>query len=124
MLKIECNPYQGVVSWDDPTTADIKASASLLAKAMPKLTPFILSPQATFRQVTMNRVDIGLWTVGARTLALAANMNYATTNVDLASLGLHTTAAIEQVFESGMSSASGRNRLTFGAVGSGAFIVE
>ncbi|KAF5329520.1 hypothetical protein D9619_009061 [Psilocybe cf. subviscida] len=113
----------GVVSWDDPTTPEIKASASLLAQAMPKLTPFILSSEATFRQVTVNRVDVGLWTVGARTLVLAANMNYATTNVDLASLGLHATAAIEQVFKSGTSSAPARDHLVFGAVGSGAFIV-
>jgi hypothetical protein len=123
LLRIEYNFISGVVSWDDPTTPDIKASASLLAKAMPKMTPFILSPAAKFRQVTVNRVDIGLWTVGTRTLVLAANMNYATTNVDLASLGLHATAAIEQVLNSGASSASAGNRLAFGSVGTGAFIV-
>ncbi|KAF8188635.1 hypothetical protein BJ912DRAFT_967980 [Pholiota molesta] len=35
----------GVMSWDDPTSTDIKASASLLALSMPKMTPFISAPQ-------------------------------------------------------------------------------
>ncbi|KAF9239478.1 hypothetical protein BU15DRAFT_46639 [Melanogaster broomeanus] len=32
----------GVVPWDDPTPADIKASASAFAMSLPKITPFLL----------------------------------------------------------------------------------
>ena len=51
----------GIVPWEDPTPADIKASASSLALALPKMTPFIFNPTASFQRTTLNRVDIGLW---------------------------------------------------------------
>ncbi|KAF5329517.1 hypothetical protein D9619_009064 [Psilocybe cf. subviscida] len=113
----------GVVSWDDPTTADIKSSASLLAKAIPRMTPFILNPAATFRHVTSGGVDIGLWTVESSTLVLAANMNSATASVAISpSLGLNPTT-VTQVLNSGASVDSTKSHFTFNSVGSGAFIV-
>ncbi len=49
----------GVMSWDDPTSTDIKASASLLALSLPKMTPFILNPRrvlpANYRQPRRRR---------------------------------------------------------------------
>ncbi|KAF8970629.1 hypothetical protein BDZ97DRAFT_54254 [Flammula alnicola] len=92
----------GVVSWDDPTTPDIKASASLLALSLPKMNPFILNPSATFRQVTINRVDIGLWKVGAETLVLATNMNYFSVSISIRDLGLPSPGiSVTQVLDSG-----------------------
>src|SRR6266581_7486625 len=43
---------KGSISWNDPTTPDIKASASAFASALPELTPFLLSSQLT--QPTVN----------------------------------------------------------------------
>ncbi|KAF9474514.1 hypothetical protein BDN70DRAFT_908482 [Pholiota conissans] len=115
----------GVMSWDDPTSTDIKASASLLALAMPKMTPFILSPSATFRQVTINRVDIGLWKVGGQTLVLASNMNYFNVSIGFRDLGLPSPQlSVNQVFNSGALVDPSRQHLVFGSVGSGGFIVH
>ena len=44
---------------------------------------FILHPHASFTHAVVDRVDVGLWTVGARTLVLATNLNYAQAKVDL-----------------------------------------
>nr|GAT56229.1 predicted protein [Mycena chlorophos] len=117
----------GVVSWDDPTTADIKASASGLAKALGStMNAFILSPQASIRQITLaNGVDIGLWTVGSETLVLATNINYENESVSLAQLGLprgHVDA--KQVFASGASLSKDGDTILFGSVGSGGFIIS
>jgi hypothetical protein len=86
------------------------------------MTPFILNPAATFRQVTVKRVDFGLWTVGAETLVLASNMNYATVTVHLTDLGLPTASITSQALDSG--AVGDRTGLTFESVGSGAWIVK
>ncbi|GLB44489.1 hypothetical protein LshimejAT787_1701160 [Lyophyllum shimeji] len=113
----------GVVSWDDPTSADIKASASLLARSLPKIIPFLTNPAASFRQETLNRVDVGLWTVGPETLVLASNMNYATATVQLSGLGLKSKG-ITQVLDSGAVVSPDQAGFTFESVGSGAFVVK
>jgi hypothetical protein len=113
------------VSWDDPTPDDIKASASTLALAMPNMTPFILSPNASFKQITINRVDFGLWTVGSETLVLGTNMNSGNTNITLSQLGLPATGSssgISQVLDSGALLDGARNNLLFTGTGSGAWI--
>ena len=116
---------KGVVSWDDPTTSDIKTSASLLALSLPKITPFIFYPFATFRQITTNRVDIALWIVGAETLVLATNMNYFSAEVSLRDLGLANAILVTQVLDSGAAiDPSTESDLLFDSVGSGAFIVK
>lgn len=110
----------GVIPWDDPTSSDIKASASTLALALPKMTPFILNPSATFRQtLTSDLVDIGLWTVGSQTLVLLTNTKYQATTVELGSLGLK--GSVTQVLDSGAELIEGGISLT--SVGSGGFIV-
>ncbi|KAJ7270039.1 hypothetical protein B0H12DRAFT_1094145 [Mycena haematopus] len=112
----------GVTSWDDPTTADIKASASSLALALKNMKAFILSPTATIRQVTFpNGIDVGLWTVAGQTLVLATNINYENLSISLAQL--HLSGTVHQVFDSGASVSSDSRTLHFGSVGSGAFIV-
>ncbi|KAF8890734.1 hypothetical protein BD779DRAFT_1671264 [Infundibulicybe gibba] len=110
----------GVVSWDDPTTPDIKASASLLARSLPQMTPFIFDPVAVFRQITVNRVDVGIWTSGSKILVLASNMNYFVVPITLADLGL-SAGAISQVLDSG-AKINGKG-FTFESIGSGAFIL-
>ncbi|TFK71552.1 hypothetical protein BDN72DRAFT_869928 [Pluteus cervinus] len=115
----------GVISWDDPTSTDIKASASTLALALPNMTPYILSPSATFSQITLRDVDYGLWTVGPNTLVLAANMDYSTQTVTLAELGLaNGVGRIMQVFDSGSHVNADGRTLSFDSVGSGGFIVK
>ncbi|KDR78230.1 hypothetical protein GALMADRAFT_245305 [Galerina marginata CBS 339.88] len=115
----------GVVSWDDPTSADIKASSSALGLSLPKMTPFILNPSATFKQVTINRVDIGLWTVGGQTLILATNQNYFSVSVSLKDLHLPSPQpAASQVLDTGAKIDPARAHLLFDSVGTGAFIVK
>jgi hypothetical protein len=118
------------VSWTDPTTADIKSSASLLALALPSITPFLFSPNTTFTQYTSpGRIDVGLWTDGGKTLVLASNLNYANATLDLAGVpdvpgeisggGWHTS----QVLDSGGVVLDGTT-MEFQSVGSGGFILS
>ncbi|KAI8996265.1 hypothetical protein BD414DRAFT_477309 [Trametes punicea] len=114
----------GVVSWNAPTTDDITASAAALSRSLTVMKEFILSPYATFKHATINRVDVGSWTVGERTLVLATNLNYATASFDLNKLGggLAQKALVsQQVFDSG-AKLSG-HVITFESVGTGGFIL-
>ncbi|KAJ4480847.1 hypothetical protein J3R30DRAFT_3287655 [Lentinula aciculospora] len=125
----------GVVSWDDPTPDDIKASASSLAKALTSgsspLAAFILDPFTTFRQVTTQTgIDIGLWTLDGTTLMLAANMNYENATIEAAELGLGKGndgfgGGLKKVFCSGVCDASDLKKsvIVLGSVSSGAFIL-
>ncbi|KAK0189405.1 hypothetical protein F5146DRAFT_1050825 [Armillaria mellea] len=113
----------GVVSWDDPTSADIKASASALALSLPKITPFILNPKAKFQQVTTSDfIDVGLWTVGKETLVLATNLDYEEKVLFLAQVGIAEEVA-EQVFDSGAQVYVGGFSVILEPVGSAGFIV-
>lgn len=120
--------WVGVVPWDDPTTTDIKASASSLALALPKLTPFIASPVATFHQILTNDlVDVGMWTVGPETLVLATNTKYNETTIhlpDLESKLFGGRFSVTQVFDSGAKVTSDGKGITFESVGSGGFVVK
>ncbi|KAK7057590.1 hypothetical protein R3P38DRAFT_2841901 [Favolaschia claudopus] len=112
----------GVTSWDDPTTADIKASASSFALAVQKMKAFILSPAATVKQATFaNGIDVGMWTVGGQTLILATNMNYKNQSISLAQL--HLSGKVRQVFDSGASFSADSGTLLLGSVGTGGFVV-
>jgi len=75
------------------------------------------------RQITVNGVDCGLWTVDSQTLVLAANTNYAKEIITLASLGLSTALTITQVLDTGSSLTPAQDGFTFTSVGSGGFIV-
>ena len=111
----------GVVSWNAPTTDDITASAAALSRALTaSMKAFILDPHASFTHAFEGRVDVGMWTVGARTLVLATNLNYAQAEFDLHSVGLNALGAV-QVLDSG-ASLSGHT-ITLESVGTGAFIL-
>ncbi|KAG7443200.1 uncharacterized protein BT62DRAFT_1034528 [Guyanagaster necrorhizus] len=113
----------GVVPWDDPTPADIKASASALALSLPKITAFILNPEVEFQQVmTADRIDVGLWTVGNETLVLATNLDYEEKVLFLAQVGIAELVA-EQVLDSGSQVIVGDFSVTLESVGSAVFIV-
>lgn len=89
------------------------------------MTPFIFNPSATFRQVTVNRIDVGLWSLGQDTLVLATNMNYATGSVTLADLGLENGVdRVTQVYNGGSQINASGGGLTFESVGSGGFVVK
>ena len=73
----------GAIAWADPTTPDIKAAASQFAKALPELTPFLLSsplsspPVRRAHVITPDRLDFGLWVSSeGKALIMAANLNY------------------------------------------------
>lgn len=70
----------------------------------------------------MDRVDVGLWTLGAQTAVLASNMNYANRAVTLRDLGL-TATQIVQVFDSDAKANPDGSGFTFESVGSGGFII-
>lgn len=115
----------GIVPWDDPTSNDIKTSASALAVAFARMKTFILEPKSAFRRVTVARVDVGLWTKGNETLVLATNLNYEEAKVELSDLGIGFYFGADdttQIFDSG--AALGGNTIVFEPVGSGAFIVS
>ncbi|EKM52442.1 uncharacterized protein PHACADRAFT_126254 [Phanerochaete carnosa HHB-10118-sp] len=112
----------GVVAWNDPTTPEIKASASALALALPTMQDFILSPSASFAHVSSGQVDVGVWTVGARSLVLATNLNYAEATLPLASVPGVEGKSVQQVFDSGASFAGGK--FVFESTGTGGFIVS
>jgi hypothetical protein len=111
--------YPGIVPWIDPTTPDIKSSASELAQSLPAISRFLFNPNATFSQLVLNRIDVGMWTAGSQTLLLATNLNYNVTALDLRVIPISNNN-VQQIFDSG-SSVDGTS-ITFQSVGSGAFL--
>lgn len=111
----------GVVSWDAPTTADIWEYGSMLAQSSTTLKEYIMSSAATFQHVFSNQIDIGLWTVGEKTLVLATNLNYANETFDLATVPGLKTAPVVEVLNSGATLEG--NVITFTSVGTGGFIL-
>ncbi|KAH8092183.1 hypothetical protein BXZ70DRAFT_461711 [Cristinia sonorae] len=114
----------GVVPWSAPTTPDIRASSSALAKALTaSMKDFILDPAATFHRVVEDRVDAGVWTVGRRKLVLVTNLNYEVREVRFESLGVAVGAGgMRRVFDGGAEVRGAAVRLE--SVGTGAFIVD
>ena len=119
---------RGDVAWNDPTTADIKASASALAQSLATMKDYILSPKATFRGFVSDRVDVGLWTVGTRTLVLATNLNYAQAKVDLSripevgrALAVKARLRAKQTLDSGAWLEG--HVVTLESVGTGGFVL-
>jgi hypothetical protein len=109
------------VPWIDPTTPEIKLSASNFAQSLPTIKNFLFDPNATFSQLVSNRIDVGLWTVGSQTLLLATNLNY---NEATLSLGAIPASGknLQQIFNSG--SAVNGTDIRFQSVGSGAFLLS
>jgi hypothetical protein len=90
---------------------------------MPKMTPFILNTNSSFRQTTVGQVDIGLWTVNGQTLVLASNMASSPSTVTFSQLGIPGTG-VNQVLNSGAAADTTGKQFTFDATGSGAWIVN
>lgn len=59
--------------WLDPTTPDIKESATNLAHAVPTIKSFLFDPNVKFSASRQSPIDIGIWTSEGRTLVLASN---------------------------------------------------
>jgi hypothetical protein len=112
----------GVVPWDDPTPADIKASASAFAKSLPKITPFLFDPAAVRTTYVVGGASIATWKAGSLTLVLATNTNYVSQSVSWDALDLEGTG-VTTVFASG-TAATSSDGFTLGSVGSGAFVVN
>jgi hypothetical protein len=103
--------------------SDIKSAASSLAKALPSMIPFISNPDATFANLTSNRIDVGLWTVGSQTLLLAANLNYDEAHLDLSNLPTGIThVKVTRAFNGGAEVNGGS--IVFQSTGTGAFLLS
>ncbi|OCH92519.1 hypothetical protein OBBRIDRAFT_791109 [Obba rivulosa] len=111
----------GVVSWAAPTTDDITNSASVLAGSLSALTQYIASPGAEFQHVLAGQVDVGLWTVGAKTLVLATNLANESAAFDLGSVRGLEAAGARQVLDSGASIQG--QKVVFEPTGSGGFVL-
>lgn len=92
----------GVVPWADPTSDDIKASASAFAKSLPKITPFLFDAQSALSRTNyvFGGIDVATWTNGWHTLVLAANTDYVNEKVSWNEMG-HTGVDLTVVFQSG-----------------------
>ncbi|KAJ4491090.1 hypothetical protein C8R41DRAFT_379936 [Lentinula lateritia] len=118
----------GVVSWDDPTPDNIKASASSLAKALASssspLSEFILNPSSSFKHLTTQSgsIDIGLWTSDDTTMALVTNTIYANASLEAVELGLGPVL-MKEVFCSGVCDTNDEG-VVLGSVASGAFLIS
>ena len=111
----------GITPWDDPTSSDIKASASAFAQSLPTIKSFIFDSNSTYSQLTYNRIDMGIWVLNSQTLLLATNLNYNAEMLDLENLPVHGST-VRQFFQSG--SAVDGLTITFESVGSGAFVLS
>ncbi|KAJ7178063.1 hypothetical protein C8R46DRAFT_1075716 [Mycena filopes] len=95
---------RGIMPWIDPTTADIKSAASALAIALGLVKTFIFDPRVEFRRVVSNRIDVGMWTLGAETLLLLVNMNARDAEL---TLPLSDTLEVREVLNFGVVRAIG-----------------
>ncbi|KAF9228162.1 hypothetical protein BS17DRAFT_725128 [Gyrodon lividus] len=112
----------GVIPWDDPTPADIKASASAFAMSLPKTTPFLFDPAAVRTTYVVGGASIATWRTRTLTLVLATNTNYVGQTVSWEALGLKGVG-VTIVFTAGSAETSS-DGFTLGSIGSGAFVVN
>lgn len=99
-----------------------------MALSLPRLNPYILGLAYSInrRQITINRVDIGIWTAAQRQdlLILVTNMNAFEVELDVGSLvGRH--ASLKGVLHPSIQSGVRLNRdgkMVLEALGSGAFV--
>ncbi|KAM5540974.1 hypothetical protein V8D89_005285 [Ganoderma adspersum] len=116
---------RGSVSWSAPASADVTSAGAGLSSAISKsLKDYILNPIAVFQHQVVDRVDVGMWTVGGKTLVLATNLNYASKSFDLSKVpvvGDQAKAGATQAYDSG-AKISGTT-IQLDSTGTGAFIV-
>ncbi|KAI1787420.1 hypothetical protein LXA43DRAFT_713557 [Ganoderma leucocontextum] len=116
---------RGSVSWSAPASADVTAAGAGLSSAMTaSLKDYILNPSARFVHKVVDRVDVGMWTVGGKTLVLATNLNYASKQFDLSTVpivGSQAQSGAKQVYDSGAKIQG--TVIQLDSTGTGAFIV-
>lgn len=116
---------KGSVSWSAPATADITTAGAGLSRALKdSLKEYILNPKAFFQHEVVDRVDVGMWTVGGKSVVLVTNLNYAAKSVDLAKVPLvgdQTKSAAKQVYDNGAKIKG--TVIQLDSTGTGAFIV-
>ncbi|EIW74742.1 hypothetical protein CONPUDRAFT_93585 [Coniophora puteana RWD-64-598 SS2] len=110
----------GVVPWNDPTPSDIKSSASMLALALPILTPFLFSGNATRSNYFVNGVDVATWTMGSDTLVIAANTQYTNGSVQWSDINA-SGSGLQSALSSGSVGIDGQG-FTLGGVGAVALV--
>ena len=79
--------WSGIISWNDPTSGDIKAAATTVSQQLiPGLTRFVLDPDVVFATYIWQRLHLGEWSVGSRTLIVGVNLDGQTQNFPLTQL--------------------------------------
>ena len=93
---------------------------------MSSMTRFIFDSSATFRQITIEGVDVGLWKINStEVLVLATNTKYSPVSIPITHLGLSSSGiSVEQVLDTGTKIDSNHTNISFESVGSGAFIIK
>ena len=77
----------GIVSWNDPTSVDIKAAATAIGQQLVlSLTSFALNPNMVFTTYIWHRVHFGTWSVGAQTLVIGVNLGNQVRTIPLTQL--------------------------------------
>ena len=110
----------GIVPWNDPTSGDIKAAATIVSQQLlPSLSSFALDPHVTFTTYVWQRVHFGIWKVGNQMLVVGVNLNPQVRLVPLTQLpGWKGSTTLEMVYSDSASFESGDLALSgLGSVG-------
>ncbi|KAF8128018.1 hypothetical protein EV363DRAFT_1512354 [Boletus edulis] len=111
----------GVVPWNDPTSPNIKSSASAFAMSLPKITPYLFNPKSVRTAYVVGGALVATWKGEAQTLVLATNTNYVKQAINWKALDLEGVNVMT-VFTSGdVETVS--DGFTLGPVGSAAFVI-
>jgi hypothetical protein len=93
----------------------------MLAEVLPKIGTFKFNPASRHRQVTMNRIDVGLWEMESKTLIVASNMNNKTAQIDLNDINVEL-GSVTKLLAVGASIDS--HVIKFDPIGSAAIVVQ
>lgn len=87
---------------DHPSDPSMRPGISPLAKAIPKLTPYILGGRSAVSYPAVSgakRIDVTSWTTGGKTLLIALNLNNASVEAKVSMDASHGKGSV--VFENG-----------------------
>jgi hypothetical protein len=93
----------------------------MLAEVLPMIGTFKFNPAARRRQVTRNRIDVGLWAVESKTLIVACNMNNETAQLDLNDLSVEFGSFTELL---AVGASIDSHVITFDPIGSTVIVVQ
>ena len=113
----------GVVSWMDPTPADIKSVASAFALTLPAITPHLFDPKAVRWTYFVGGASVATWNSAQspQILVLATNTYYVDQTVSWEALYLEGTNVMTVFMSGTVETAS--SGFTLGPMGSGIFLV-